>query len=382
MKQEAVVKTTRAAPKKKAVVSKITELAKQNPVVGLVDMQGLPAAQLQQISKSLRGMFTLVMTRKKLIERAVKESGKAQQGVEKLLEKMPAMPGILFTKENPFKLAKLLEKNKTPAPAKAGQTAPKDLVVPAGPTPFTPGPVISELSALGLKTAVEGGKITIRQDTVVCKQGEAIKPGVASLLLRLGIEPMEIGINLTSVYEKGMVYDKEVLTINEAKIASDITKAAKEAFGLAVEIGYFTPETTEYLVEKAQRQAIALSEELKLEEKMQKIGETKPEVKTEATTKQNGQNVPSGQVTPASREIIETQVEKMVEEAKKQEQPKPTAEEAVKSVPTENDDEMPQTKSADTSSDASEVKKLKEEIERENVEKLTQELLKKGTLRK
>lgn len=367
MKQETVVRTTRASPKKKAVVSKITELAKQNPVVGLVDMQGLPAAQLQQISKSLRGMFTLVMTRKKLIERAVKESGKAQQGVEKLLEKMPAMPGLLFTKENPFKLAKLLEKNKTPAPAKAGQTAPKDLVVPAGPTPFTPGPVISELSALGLKTAVEGGKITVRQDTVVCKQGEAIKPGVASLLLRLGIEPMEIGINLTSVYEKGMVYDKEVLTINEAKIASDMVKAAKEAFGLAVEIGYFTPETTEYLVEKAQRQAIALSEEL--DQKMKNIGESKPEVKTETTTatEQNGQNVPSGQVTPASREIIETQVEKMVEETKKQEQPKPTAEEAVKSVPTEKDDE---------------TKKLKEEIERENVEKLTQELLKKGTLRK
>ena len=45
-----------------------------------------------------------------------------------------------------------LEKSKSNAPAKPGQTAPSDLVLPAGETPFTPGPMIGELGQLGIKT--------------------------------------------------------------------------------------------------------------------------------------------------------------------------------------------------------------------------------------
>jgi len=68
------------------------------------------------------------------------------------------MPALLFTKENPFKLYNKLQKSKSSAPAKAGQTAPSEIVVPKGPTPFAPGPIIGELGALGIKTAVENIK--------------------------------------------------------------------------------------------------------------------------------------------------------------------------------------------------------------------------------
>src|SRR3989338_1052307 len=113
------------------------------------------------------------------------------------------MPALLLKKENPFSLYKILKKSKSSASAKAGQIAPRDLIVPAGPTPFTPGPVISELAAVGIKAGVEGGKVAVKVDSMIAKKGETIKPAVASMLTRLSILPMEIGLNLTAVYENG-----------------------------------------------------------------------------------------------------------------------------------------------------------------------------------
>jgi large subunit ribosomal protein L10 len=42
-------------------------------------------------------------------------------------------------------LYKILQKSKSSAPAKAGQTAPNDIYVKAGKTSFAPGPIIGEL---------------------------------------------------------------------------------------------------------------------------------------------------------------------------------------------------------------------------------------------
>ena len=53
----------------------------------------------------------------------------------------------------------------TPAPAKEGQLAPFDIVVPKGPTPFGPGPIIGELQKIGLPAAIEAGKIGIHTFT-------------------------------------------------------------------------------------------------------------------------------------------------------------------------------------------------------------------------
>mgnify|MGYP000252813721 CR=1 FL=1 len=78
-----------------------------------------------------------------------------QENMDQLTEKIKGMPALLFSKENPFTLYSILQKNKSPAPAKANQEAPKDIVVSAGPTTFAPGPIISELAEVGIKTKVD-----------------------------------------------------------------------------------------------------------------------------------------------------------------------------------------------------------------------------------
>lgn len=251
-----MVKTTKAAPAKKEVVKKIIDFGKKYPIIGLLNMENMPASNLLKVKKQLRGKVELVMTRKTLITLGLKQLNLPEG--DKLLAKVKGMPALMFTKENPFALYKIIKKNKTPAPAKAGQEAPYDLIIPAGPTPFTPGPVISEFAQLGIKAGVEGGKVAVKVEATVAKEGAVISAPLASMLQRLGIQPMEIGLDLLCVYEKGTIYPKSVLDIDETKFMQDLTGAANGAMNLAVEITFLTKDTIETLLSKAHREAHAV----------------------------------------------------------------------------------------------------------------------------
>ncbi len=255
-------KTCKASAEKKDVVKKIVTLGKSYPIIGLLNMENMPAGSLLQMKKQLRGKVELVMTRKTLIQHGLKDL-KLADG-EKLIELIKGMPALMFTKENPFELYKIIKRSKTPAAAKAGQTAPRDIVLQPGPTPFTPGPVISEFAALGIKAGVEAGKVAIKQEVTVVKEGEPINAKLASMLQRLGIEPMEIGLDLSCVYEKGIIYPRSVLDIDETKFMLDLIGASSEALNVAVDIGYITKDNVEVFIAKAYREAKAVGEEGKI----------------------------------------------------------------------------------------------------------------------
>ncbi len=243
---------------KKDVVQQVAQLAKNYPIVGVLNMESLPAAQLAQMKKKLRGTVEMVMARRSLLLRALDQSP-GLAGLRVYIEK--GMPALLFTKENPFALFKTLKKSKSKAAAKPGQIAPYDLVIPAGPTPFAPGPVISEFAQIGVKAGVEGGKVAVKMDCVVAKAGEPIKPGVASMIARLGIEPMEIGLNLTAVFEKGTVYPASVLDIDEEAFAMKLAEAVTSALNLGVEVCYPTPEVLDIVIARAWRACRAVVRE-------------------------------------------------------------------------------------------------------------------------
>jgi large subunit ribosomal protein L10 len=245
---------------KKDNVAQFVALVKKYPIVGVVNMEGMPTRQVQIMRATLRSNNVgLHMTKKRLLKLVFKESAKDKPGLDKLADKLPGMPALILAHENPFKLYKQLQKSKSPAPAKAGQTAPKDIVVPAGPTGFAPGPIIGELGSIGIKSGIEGGKVAIKQDSVVVKEGQVVSAKVAGILTRLGITPMEIGLDLINVYEAGSIFGKEVLAIDEDTYISNIVQAHQMAFNLAVEAGVMNSATTEFLITKAAKQARSLA---------------------------------------------------------------------------------------------------------------------------
>ncbi len=240
-------------------INKVKELVKKYSLVGVVNMHALPTAQLQRMRKKMQGDVEIFMTKKRLMKLAFEELKKDFKGIEELEGKLKGVPALLFTNENPFKLYGLIQKNKSKAAAKAGQEAPNDIVVSAGPTQFTPGPIISELGAVGLKTSVKDGKIEILKDAVVAKEGDEISASLASLLQKLGIEPMEIGLDLVCVYEDGQIFGKDVLAIDENEYRDNFTNAHRWAFNLAMEAGILTDVTAELTIQKLFREAKAVA---------------------------------------------------------------------------------------------------------------------------
>ena len=244
--------------KKKAVVKEMVSLIDKYPIIGLVDMENLPSPQLQKMKKSMKGQVVVRMAKGRLMKVAFSKAKK--EGLDKLAEKIRGMPALIFTNDNPFKLYKTLKASKSSAPAKAGQVAPTDVVIPEGKTPFAPGPVIGELGQLGIKTGVEDGKVAVKEAKVVIKEGEKFNDQLAGILTRLSILPMEVGLNIVAVLEGGTIFERNTLDIDEDAYLNDLMSMHNEAMNLAVKIGYACPDTIKTLIRKAHSDASALAD--------------------------------------------------------------------------------------------------------------------------
>lgn len=249
---------------KKTEIEEIKTNAAKYTLVGLVDMYGIPAAQVQQIRRNLRGKAVIRVTRNTLIEHALSEIGGKVAGLSKYVSGHSAM---IFSNDNPFKLFRQLEKTKTRMAAKAGETAPEDIVVEKGPTSFKPGPIVGELQQVGIPAAIEGGKVKIRETKTIVKKGSVISAKVAGVMIKLDIRPMDVGLALQAAYYEGDVFEPSVLAIDEAAILEQIRRAAAQAFNLSVNAAIPTKDTIGPILTKAVREARGLAVEAAIYEK-------------------------------------------------------------------------------------------------------------------
>ena len=220
-------------------------------------MHGIPGPQIQSMRAGLRDHADLRMTKNNLILLALDEASKQKPGIEALKDDVHGQCALISTDLNPFKLFKQLEATKTAAPAKPGQHAPYDIVVPKGPTPFGPGPIIGELQKIGLPAAIDGGKIVIKKETTLVKEG--IPAEVAGMLPKLNILPMIVGMDLRAAFEEDTLYGKDVLDIPENYYSDMFATAAFNARALSMAIAFPTKETISALIAKAYREALGLS---------------------------------------------------------------------------------------------------------------------------
>ena len=165
----------------------------------------------------------------------------------------------LFSNINPFKLAMMLEHGKVKTTAKSGDIAAMDVVVPAGNTGQPPGPVISQLNAVGLPTRIESGSVWVSKDTLVVRRGEPINERLAGVLSKLGIKAVELELSMRVVLDDGMIIGGDKLFIDVAATRKSIETNNAQAFALAMEIGYTTKETIKPLLQSAHQKAMALA---------------------------------------------------------------------------------------------------------------------------
>lgn len=250
------------APWKHDEVKELTSLLTSKKVIGIAEIGSIPAPQMQQMRKNLRNHAILRSAKNRLILRALDEAEKNVKGMAQLKELITGQSAIIATDMNPFKLYGQIKQTRTMAPAKGGETAPNDIQVKAGDTPFKPGPIVGELQKAGIPAAIQQGKVVIKKDKVIVPAGEKIPTDVAQMLTRLEIYPIEIGITLHGAFEEGNVFSPDVLDINIDEFAQNVSMASSNAFSLAVELGWTTGLTIQPLMMKAHRNAYTLAVEL------------------------------------------------------------------------------------------------------------------------
>jgi len=236
-------------------VEELIEKISKSRVVGVVGVREIPASNLQQMRGSLRGNVEIRMVRNTIARRALEASAPEIRPLADFIEDQTA---LIFSNDNPFKLNSLLEKGKQPMPIKAGSRAPKDIVVEAGETTFSPGPMVGKLQAAGIPAAIKGGKVVINQKITLAKEGEVVPAKTADILKTMEIFPRNVGLELRAAYEGGLIFKSKDLSVNvEGKIA-ELCNASAKALSFAVEIGYTTPVTIGPMLQKAQTKARAL----------------------------------------------------------------------------------------------------------------------------
>jgi large subunit ribosomal protein L10 len=237
---------THVSDAKKEKVRELAEGLKKKTVMA-VSIKGLPSAQFQDIKKKLRGRARIEVVKKSLVNFALEASG-----VNELKDLVPYVDdstAILFSDEDAFVISGILSGEKSPTKAKAGQVAPFDIEVKAGPTELVPGPDISALSAVGLAPKVESGKIAVMQDKVIAKEGAVISDAVASIMAKLDIIPFEVGIEAVAAFMDGKVYVD--IKIDKEKMTGALENDFGRAFAFAVELGIVNSETLDFVLAKA-----------------------------------------------------------------------------------------------------------------------------------
>jgi len=160
------------------------------PVIAAADLTKVRSSQIHELRKRLRDRVTMVVAKNNLLRKSVELGDFKEAKLGEFVKDLTGSNILLFSELNPYSLIILLDKSKVRVPAKAGDIATNEIMIPAGNTGLPPGPVISEFGEIRVRTKIEGGSIWVASDSVVARRGDKITAKMASVLSKLGLKPM------------------------------------------------------------------------------------------------------------------------------------------------------------------------------------------------
>ena len=249
------------AERKIKEVERILNLLRDFKNVCIVEVYKTPNLIIKKVREKLKKMGAVfTVTKKRLFKIAVEKSGR--EDVKKLIENMPKQLGLIFSNENALSLFSTIKNIKVNDYAKEGDVASRDIWIRATVTDLPPGPIITELSNVGLKVGVEGGKVAVKEDKLLVKKGEKITKEIASVLQKFDIKPIEICLNITTILNNGFIFKKEVLDLID-EYPKELETAYKNSFNLTLNINYPTKENINLLISKFMLIAKSVEQKIK-----------------------------------------------------------------------------------------------------------------------
>lgn len=241
--------------KKQFMYQELQELPKNYNVIALSKMNKVRATQLMTLRKKFHGQIIIKIIKNKVAQRAFEKVSKIS-GIEYLSKELEGQCALIFTNLSPFKLNLIFSENKVFLPAKGGDIAPKDIILPAGNTGIPPGPVLSEFKEAKVQTKIDQGSIAVTKDTVVAKSGEIISQKLASLISKLDIKPIEAGVLVNYAISEGLQFRAKDLQLDVKEYIKELQICSSSALNLAVELVYFAPETISSIISLAYQKSL------------------------------------------------------------------------------------------------------------------------------
>jgi len=227
-------------------VEELRQLMNSYRVIGIIDIFKLPTAPLQEIKSNLKEDIKIKVVKKSILLHAIK----SREDLSVLEKYIPKQPAVFFTNLDWCKAYTKISKLRPKVFAKEGDVVAEEILVKTGATNLQPGPVISEFAKVKIPVGTEGGKISIKKDTVVAKAGDKISKDLASILRKLGIKSVNIGLNVLAIFDGGMVYTKDVLDLLGEKYLQKIQDGFNKALNLSIAIEYPTRHNIGYLISR------------------------------------------------------------------------------------------------------------------------------------
>jgi large subunit ribosomal protein L10 len=250
---------TKYPQKKMQMYQQLQELPGKYKVIALVRMEKVRSSQLLPLRKKFKGDVEIVSIKDKVAQKSL--ATLKIPGLEKLAEKLVGQCVLMFTNMSPIRLNILLGKNKIMMAARGGDKASIDVVIKAGNTGITPGPILTDFKEAGVSTKIDQGTVWITKDSTAAKKGDTISAKLATLLSKLDVKAVEAGIVLNSALEEKIVYNQDELTVDLEKYRAAFAQAHQEALSLSIEIGYVTKENVNLILSRAAQQARSLAVE-------------------------------------------------------------------------------------------------------------------------
>jgi large subunit ribosomal protein L10 len=258
----AVKKTSRE--RKEKIINELVGYLKNYKYFIIADLFKIKSADLQALRKIFYDSLKFKVVKNSLFRVALKKVYE-ENTVKKLESYLHKQNIFIFSNANPYEIYLQLEKNKIKTVAKPGDVAEEDIIIPAGNTGITPGPVMSKFSKLKIPTKVEEGAITVTKDTVVVKKGDKISSEVVELLNLLGIKPISVTLKLKYGFDGKNIIENIYLDLNQIK--KEIEKAQQYVLNLSLNAILPIKEIMPIIITQAHNNSIKVLQSLVIPDK-------------------------------------------------------------------------------------------------------------------
>jgi large subunit ribosomal protein L10 len=241
-------------------VNEHRKLLKDYRVIGIIQLSGIPDRLLQSTKNQLKESTRFIIGRKSLLKKILE----GEEHSKRLVEHLTNTSAIVLSNDDPFELYGRFRSNSLRLAAKPGQISPEDVSVTAGETNIQPGQTVTDLKSAGIDVQIQKGKVVIAKDKVVVKKGEAIGLKISKALHILDILPFNAVMEPSVILSNGMLFSRQVLSINRESTTSEMIICFRNALMLCLEAKIINAYTINNLITEAYSNAMHLGIECKV----------------------------------------------------------------------------------------------------------------------